>query len=76
MKKIDSIINKIKKLQKPHKMAAVGVVAAIIGGLIKATALTQSFPEPYDSWGNLILFAALLLIIADIAIGGLYDKGI
>lgn len=61
------------KKKKQYPVAAAGVVAAVIGGLVKATVLTQTFPKPYDVLGNLILFLGLLLIVYDIARGGLYD---
>lgn len=62
-----------KILKRPNKMVSGAVIAAILGGLIKATALTQTFPEPWDTLGNVILFVAVILIVADIAKGGLYD---
>ncbi len=62
-----------KKKRKEYPIAAAGVVAAVLGGLLKATALTQTFPKPFDVYGNLILFLGLLLIIYDVARGGLYD---
>lgn len=72
--KISDILTKAGKLLKgPHKIASGAVVAAILGGLVKATALTQSFPEPWDTMGNAILFIAIVLIVIDIAKGGLYD---
>jgi len=62
-----------KKKKKQYPIAAAGVVAAVIGGLIKATVLTETFPKPWDLYGNVILFVGLLLIVYDIARGGLYD---
>ena len=62
-----------KKKKKQYPIAAAGVVAAIIGGLIKATVLTETFPQPWGLYGNVILFLGLLLIVYDIARGGLYD---
>lgn len=72
--KISDILTKAGKLLKgPHKVASGAVVAAILGGLIKATALTQTFPEPWDTLGNAMLFIAIIVIVIDIAKGGLYD---
>ncbi len=62
-----------KKKKQKYPIAAAGVVAAIIGGFLKATVLTQTFPKPWDLWGNVILFVGLLLIVYDVARGGLYD---
>lgn len=62
-----------KKKKQKYPVAAAGVVAAIIGGMLKATALTQTFPKPWDLYGNVILFLGLLLIVFDIMRGGLYD---
>ena len=62
-----------KKKKQKYPIAAAGVIAAVLGALLKATALTQTFPKPYDLYGNLILFLGLLLIVYDIARGGLYD---
>ncbi len=62
-----------KKKRKQYPIAAAGVIAAVLGSLLKATVLTQTFPKPYDLYGNLILFLGLLLIIYDVARGGLYD---
>ena len=63
----------VKAKKKKYPAAAAGVVAAVVGGLLKATALTASFPKPFDLWGNVILFLGMLLIVYDIARGGLYD---
>lgn len=62
-----------KKKKQKYPIAAAGVVAAVIGGLLKASALTQTFPEPWNLYGNVVLFLGLLLIVFDIAKGGLYD---
>ncbi len=72
--RISDVLTKAGRLLRgPHKIASGAVVAAIMGGLIKATALTQTFPEPWDTAGNAILFIAIIVIVIDIAKGGLYD---
>lgn len=72
--KISDALTKAGKILKGTNKAVSGaVVAAILGGLLKATALTQTFPEPWDTLGNAVLFLAIILIVADIAKGGLYD---
>jgi hypothetical protein len=62
-----------KTLKSTPKATSGAVVAAIMGGLLKATALTQTFPDPFDTLGNVILFVAVLLVALDIAKGGLFD---
>ena len=57
----------------PYKLAKVGVVVAIFGALLKLTEVTQTFPAPSDLIGNLVIFLAVLIIVADIAKGGLLD---
>ncbi len=72
--KIAKVFDKAAKLlRSPYKVASAGVVAAVIGGLIKLTALTQTFPEPFDTVGNVIIFAAVLMVVIDLAKGGLLD---
>lgn len=71
--KCERCVNWISQKKKQYPAAAVGVVAAVIGGLIKATVLTETFPKPYDGYANVALFLAVLLIVYDIARGGLYD---
>ncbi|MBI2578334.1 MAG: hypothetical protein HYW26_01340 [Candidatus Aenigmarchaeota archaeon] len=71
--KCKNCFNWAKKKKQKYPVAAAGVVAAVIGGMLKATALTQTFPKPWDLYGNVILFLGLLLIVFDIMRGGLYD---
>jgi len=72
--KIAKVLDKAAKLlRSPYKVASAGVVAAVIGGIIKLQALTQTFPEPFDVVGNVIIFVAVLMIALDLARGGLLD---
>jgi hypothetical protein len=59
--------------KKDHRLAKVGVVTAVFGALLKAIVLTETFPKPWDLYANLVLFVAVLLVVADIAQGGLMD---
>ena len=69
----DALQKAAKVIKGPNKVASGAVIAAVLGGLLKATALTQTFPEPWDTLGNVILFIAIILVVIDIAKGGLYD---
>jgi hypothetical protein len=71
--KITDILTNLNKLRKPHRLATAGVVAAIVGGLIKSTVFTRTFPEPWDILGNAILFSAMIMIVFDFLRGGLLD---
>jgi len=52
MSKLDRILkillSRNKKSKRRYPMAAAGVVAAVLGALIKAATLTKTFPEPFD----------------------------
>lgn len=60
-------------MELKHKAAAAGVVAAVFGGVLKLGEIAKAFPPPSDLIGNVIVFAAVLLIAYDVAKGGLYD---
>jgi len=69
----DRIAGALKELAeaRKHKTVAVGVVSAVIAGLLKAQALTATFPEPWNTWANAALFVAIMLIAVDFMLGGL-----
>ena len=72
--KIANIFDKAAKLLKgPHKVASGAVIAAILGGLLKLTEITKTFPPPSDLLGNVVIFVAVIVIVLDVAKGGLYD---
>lgn len=72
--KIANIFDKAAKLLRgPHKVASGAVVVAAIGGLLKLSEITKTFPEPADMIGNVVIFFAVILFVLDIAKGGLYD---
>jgi hypothetical protein len=72
--KIADIFTSAGKLLKgPHRIAAGAVVAAALGGILKLTEVTKTFPYPADIIGNIVIFAAVILFVADVAKGGLYD---
>jgi len=72
--KISDILTKAGRLIKgPHKVASGAVIAACIGGLFKLMEITKTWPPPADMIGNLIIFAAVIMFVFDVARGGLYD---
>jgi len=74
LEQIGDVLTKAGRLMKgPHRVASGAVVAAILGGLLKLTAVTETFPYPSDVVANIIIFVAVILIVADVAKGGLYD---
>lgn len=78
--KKDDIIDKMikalqeaNKLRKPYRLATAGMVSAIIAGLLKAQSLTATFPEPWGTYANVILFAAIVAMAIDLMLAGLAD---
>lgn len=51
------------------KTAKVGIVTALVGGIFKAIALTKTFPQPFDTLGNVILFIAFLIMLSTFLLG-------
>ena len=74
-KKKDTTVWKeiIKAAKGPYRATTGAVVAAIIGGLIKLLEVTKTFPQPADVIANVIIFIAVLFVVADICKGGLFD---
>ena len=72
--KIIDMLDKTSKLFKgPYKTVSGAVVAAAIGGLLKLTEVTETFPPPADTLGNIIIFVAVLAFVIDLCKGGLFD---
>ncbi len=63
----------IKVVKGPYRVTSGAVVAAVIGGLIKLGEITHTFPQPADVIANVIIFIAVLFVVADICKGGLFD---
>lgn len=61
------------KVVKGRKTTAGALMAAVLGGIIKLQVLTKTFPEPFDIVGNVIIFAAVLMVVIDLCRGGLED---
>jgi len=73
-KKDKSVWKEIVKVVKgPYRITSGAVVAAILGGLIKLTDVTKTFPKEADVIANVIIFIAVLFVVADICKGGLFD---
>ncbi len=58
-----------KTNQRVWKTAKVGVVTALVGGIFKAISLTETFPQPFDTIGNVVLFLAFLIMLAAFLLG-------
>lgn len=71
--KFSEVLDKSSELMKGNKVAAGAVIAAALGGLLKLTEVTRTFPPPADLLGNIVIFFAVLFFVADLAKGGLYD---
>lgn len=74
MEKLTKLLDKAGKLLRgPYKTVSGAVIAAVIGGVLKLTEITETFPPPADLIGNIIIFAAVLFIVVDLCKGGLLD---
>ncbi|GEM_PF-3829000 len=72
-KKKAKTASKPKYTRPYYRLAKAGTVAAIVGGIIKLTAVTGTFPYPADLVANVIIFCAIIGIAIDFAKGGLMD---
>ncbi|MCX6817590.1 MAG: hypothetical protein NTU57_01910 [Candidatus Aenigmarchaeota archaeon] len=71
--KVGDLLENAAKVVKTRKTTAGALMAAVLGGMIKLTVLTETFPQPFDVVGNVIIFAAVLMVIIDLCRGGLED---
>ena len=71
--KVGDILESAGKLAKAKKITSGALVGALFGGVLKLSEITQTFPQPADLAGNVIIFFAVLIIAADISRGGLLD---
>lgn len=71
--KLTDLLTQVNKARKPYKLATAGVVSAIIAGLLKAESLTSTFPEPWNTYANAILFLAIVVMAIDFMRTGLMD---
>ena len=61
------------KVMRTDKAVSGAVITAIIGGVLKLGSIAETFPPPADLLANVIIFAAVLFIVADVCKGGLFD---
>jgi len=71
--KVGDLLENAAKVVKGRKTTAGALMAAVLGGMLKLTVLTETFPQPFDVVGNVIIFAAVLMVIIDLCRGGLDD---
>jgi len=71
--KVGDLLENAAKVVKGRKVTAGALMAAVLGGMIKLTVLTETFPQPFDVVGNVIIFAAVLMVVIDLCRGGLED---
>ena len=71
--RIVEVLESATKLAKQRKVTSGALIAALLGGVLKLTEVTKTFPPPSDLAGNIIIFFAVLIIAADTAKGGLLD---
>ena len=71
--KFGKMLEKLGKTIRTRKVTTGALASACIGGMLKLTAVTQTFPQPMDMFGNILIFFAVLFFVADIAKGGLED---
>ena len=74
LEKVANVLDKAARLLRgPYKAVSGAVIAAVIGGLLKLTEVTKTFPPPADMMGNVIIFIAVLVVVIDLCSGGLLD---
>jgi len=71
--KVGDLLENAAKVVKGRKTTAGALMAAVLGGIIKLQVLTETFPQPFDVVGNVIIFAAVLMVVIDLCRGGLED---
>ena len=59
----------VKVVKGPYRVTTGAVAAAILAGLVKLLDVTKTFPQPSDTIANVIIFIAVLLVVADAGVG-------
>jgi hypothetical protein len=70
---ISRFLESSAKVLRAEKSVSGAVITALIGGILKLGEISATFPPPADLIGNVIIFAAVLFIVADACKGGLFD---
>lgn len=70
---ISRFLEASSKVLRSDKAVSGAVITALLGGVLKLCEITKTFPPPSDLLGNVIIFAAILFIVADVCKGGLFD---
>jgi SNF family Na+-dependent transporter len=73
LEQISRFLEASSKVLRTDKAVTGAVITALIGGVLKLAEITRTFPPPSDLVGNVIIFAAVLFIVADVCKGGLFD---
>ncbi len=73
MDQISRFLEASAKVLKSDKAISGAVITALLGGVLKLAEITKTFPPPSDLLGNVIIFAAVLFVVADVCKGGLFD---
>jgi hypothetical protein len=66
-------LDKAAKTLKGRKATSGALASAVLGGIIKLTNVTDNWTYPLNMLGEIIIFFAILFVVADIAKGGLED---
>ena len=70
---ISRFLESSAKVLRTEKAVTGAVITALLGGILKLGEITKTFPPPADLLGNVIIFAAVLFVVADVCKGGLFD---
>lgn len=73
LEQISRFLEASAKILRAEKAVTGAVITALIGGVLKLGEISKTFPPPADLLGNVIIFAAVLFIVADACKGGLFD---
>lgn len=73
LEQISRFLEASAKMLRAEKAISGAVITALLGGILKLGEISETFPPPADLLGNVIIFAAVLFVVADVCKGGLFD---
>jgi hypothetical protein len=73
LEQISRFLEASAKVLRTEKAISGAVITALLGGILKLGEISETFPPPADLLGNVIIFAAVLFVVADVCKGGLFD---